>query len=73
MANQHPQSAIVKRTFIEIDSRLPNLELIEIVNYIKSTGYYLFSHASRINEHYEFYKTFLQVAKDKILNVRSIS
>ena len=50
LTNQHPQSAIVKSPFIKIDSRLPNLELIEILNYIKSIGYYLFANASRINE-----------------------
>ena len=68
LANQHPQSAIVKSTFIEIDSRLPNLELIEILNYITDLGKYLFANASRINEYYEFYKTLLQIAKGKILN-----
>ena len=66
--NQHPQSAIVKSTLIEIDSRLPNLELIEILKYINSFGYYLFVNKSRINEHYEFHRTLLQIAKDKILN-----
>ena len=61
LANQHPQSAIVKSTFIEIDSRLPNFEFNEILNYINSIGHYLFADPSTINEHYEFYKTLLQI------------